>query len=110
MSLLPGAQGPNTIAGTILGTPAFMSPEQARGRSSALDERSDIYSLGITLFEMLTGLPPWYTKNRRKLFERIRHAPLAFPDHVGPEARALLRGLLRRDPPVERSTNAPENI
>jgi len=48
-----------TVAGQLLGTPAFMSPEQARGDVRAVDRRSDVYSLGATLYAVLTDRPPF---------------------------------------------------
>ena len=52
----------------------------------------------MVLYEMMTGLPPWYTRNRQKLFDRVRNAPLVFPSHMSEKAQSLISGLLNRDP------------
>jgi serine/threonine-protein kinase len=54
-----GSAGSNSLVGSVMGTPAYMSPEQARGETETLDERSDVFALGAILCEILTGRPPY---------------------------------------------------
>jgi serine/threonine protein kinase len=90
-----------TREGSTVGTVDYMAPEQARN-SSAADIRSDIYSLGCTLFHMLAGVPPF---NEGTLTERIyKHADTEPPDvrtynsEVPPELVAMLRRMLAKKP------------
>ncbi|MDF1837286.1 MAG: protein kinase [Planctomycetota bacterium] len=53
------ADGSQSLVGSVLGTPAYMPPEQARGQVDRLDERSDVFALGAILCEILTGSPPY---------------------------------------------------
>jgi eukaryotic-like serine/threonine-protein kinase len=60
-----------TVSGDVLGTLRYMSPEQALGNRSIVDQRSDVYSLGATLYELITLRPPFEGSNRQELLRKI---------------------------------------
>ncbi|MBI4616076.1 MAG: tetratricopeptide repeat protein [Planctomycetes bacterium] len=85
-----GEEPVRTLDGAILGTPSYMPPEQARGETSALDERSDIYSLGAILYEILALAPAFAGKSSWAILEKVMAGEL-----VPPSARSPGRDLPR---------------
>ena len=80
------ADDDHTVEGTILGTPLYMPPEQAMGDIAAIDERSDIYSLGAILYEMLTLLPPIATEGGpMAILMRVSQGQIVPPAQRTPE-------------------------
>src|ERR1022692_1104061 len=93
------------------GTPAYMSPEQARGEGHRVDGRSDIFSLGIVFYEMLTGRRPFKGESTAELLEQVTtlevRPPRQMDDHIPKELeRICLKALSKRA--SERYTTAKD--
>jgi CRP-like cAMP-binding protein/aminoglycoside phosphotransferase (APT) family kinase protein len=80
--------------GVVLGTPAYMPPEQAHARHAATDERSDIFSLGATLYQVMTGVPPYDGHDFHAQLDAAR-ACMFHPPESMPLARRLPPALAR---------------
>ncbi len=70
-----GQEGSQSLAGSVMGTPAYMPPEQALGHVATLDERADVFALGAILCEILTGKPP-YTGEQSDVLVKASHGRL----------------------------------
>src|SRR5262249_27062760 len=79
-----GSDGAMTLPGTPLGTPAYMSPEQAAGRHQELGPASDVYGLGATLYHLLTGRAPFAGGDAHDVAQRARAGDYAAPRSVRP--------------------------
>ncbi len=91
-----------TESGTVLGTPAYMSPEQAIGDVHAIDRRSDVYSLGATLYELLTGHPPFANTSLAQMLAQVIHddppAPRSLVSILPVDLETIALKCLAKDP------------
>ncbi|MDA8092501.1 MAG: protein kinase [Betaproteobacteria bacterium] len=92
IALVPA--GTRTLAGKVLGSPRYMSPEQVIGQS--IDGRSDIFSLGVVLYEMLTGRSPFTGDNISTIMYRILNETPPAPSMVSPGVPAAFDAIIQK--------------
>ena len=97
-----------TRVGAVMGTPCFMSPEQARGNSNAVGPATDIYSLGAILFELLTGRPPFQAatpmETMLRVMAREAPSPRQFQPLTPPDLTAICLKCLKKEPQDRHAT------
>lgn len=98
---LDGLSSQETQAGFTVGTPAYMSPEQATGERSAVDARTDIWSLGVVLYEILTKTTPFTGTYATQVLEAVTNQPVKPPHEVvkdvDPDLSAVCMKALAKD-------------
>ncbi|MCA8911444.1 MAG: tetratricopeptide repeat protein, partial [Planctomycetes bacterium] len=101
-SLLKDDTSGGTLDGAILGTPAYMPPEQARGELDKVDERADVYALGAMLYEVLSGVPPFEGSNARDVLAKVLvlkpESLQKIAPHAPPDLVSLVEKAMARDP------------
>ncbi|HXT61655.1 MAG TPA: protein kinase [Pyrinomonadaceae bacterium] len=86
----------HSTVGVVLGTAGYMSPEQAQGRTSAIDQRSDIFAFGCILFEAVTGRKAFEGKDRIERLNKIIREPVPPITDFNPDAPVELQKIVRR--------------
>ncbi len=99
-----------TVSGEIMGTPSYMSPEQVRGGTGQIDHRTDIYSLGVTLYESLTRRKPFDGETRQQIITAICTAEPVSPRRLNPriplDLETICLRTLEKDPQRRHATAA----
>lgn len=87
---------PTDQAHTFCGTPEYLAPEIVA--QTGHNKSVDWWSLGILLYELTVGIPPFYSQNVNEMYRKIKHGVLRFPPFLTDECKSLIVGLLHRDP------------
>jgi len=100
IKIIQDAQSGETVVGVAMGTPAYMSPEQAVGMLEEIDEQSDVWSLGAVLYEILTGRPPFDGKTVHEVLAKVATKAVVPPrqrdENIPPDLASVCEKALRR--------------
>ncbi|KLO15973.1 Pkinase-domain-containing protein [Schizopora paradoxa] len=96
------------VTNTFCGTPEYLAPEVLNG--SGYNRNIDWWTLGVLLYEMLCGLPPFYDESSNIMYSKILNDPLLFNDTIGADAQSILTGLINRDPSSRLGANGADEI
>lgn len=99
---------PCSGATSMCGTPEYMAPEILSQAGHGLCV--DYWGLGMLIYEMMTGLPPWYTTDRQKLFKRLKAAPLEIPSYFTTNSASVVSTLLDRNPRTRLGVNGNRSV
>ena len=103
----PGARDEPTMAGVVMGTPGYMSPEQLKGLAESEDCRTDVFALGVILYEILTGERPFRGELMDLVKETAQHdppAPASINPRCGRELSAICMKALAKNPDLRYPT------
>jgi hypothetical protein len=99
-----------TLSGEVMGTPAYLSPEQARADLGAIDGRTDIYSLGVTLYELLTLRRPFQGETREQILTGIKElepaTPRSLDEHIPRDLQTICLKAMEKNPARRYATAA----
>lgn len=91
-----GLQASDARTATFCGTPEYLAPEVIKGEDYT--KAIDWWSVGTLIYEMMTGLPPFYTEDEENMYHKIMTADLVIPAFFSSEVSDIIRQFLRRDP------------